>query len=46
MRGVGRPRIRQKLWEMVTDRAAKEGMEPSEVVEDVLQAFFERKEGS
>ncbi|MGD1055742.1 MAG: hypothetical protein ABR867_06640 [Nitrososphaerales archaeon] len=38
---VGRPRIREKLWEKTVRRALDEGMNPSEVVEDALQSYFE-----
>lgn len=37
---VGRPRIREKVWEKVVERAEEEGMAPSEVIEDAIQRYF------
>jgi hypothetical protein len=42
---VGRPRIREKLWEETVKRAREEGMQPSEVVEDAIEAYLVQVRG-
>lgn len=40
---VGRPRIRQKLWEKAMQEAKAEGLSPSELIEDALESYLDQK---
>ena len=42
---VGRPRIRQKLWVKAVEKAKREDMRPSELIEDALEKYLVETSG-